>query len=175
MIPITQSILAIYLKKGEIQMMVDILDVSTFDSGSIFWSGYHENPSESAQRAAENYMYHNDLRYTNLERTAGGRTVNGWEPLNISEHYNEFWSLLSEKYASSAMGTATLVLSPDAISTRGRIVWKRYELPALVNNIKVTQVVVLDLDGNIIETWDKQAMSEENERNMEEFKQQDIS
>ncbi|KAI8644003.1 hypothetical protein BD408DRAFT_442095 [Parasitella parasitica] len=169
MIPVTQHMLSIYLKLGEIQSMVDTLDVSTIKDGSIFWSGYNEIPSESAQRAAENFMYHGDLKYTNLERTFGGRVVNGWEPLNNSQYYNDFWSLLSEKYAKSASGTVTLVLCPDTIISRGRAVWKRYELPALVKNSKVTQVVVKGLDGKTIEIWDKKTMEKENERNMEEL------
>ncbi|CEP17966.1 hypothetical protein [Parasitella parasitica] len=174
MIPVTQHILSIYLREGKVQSMVDMLDVSTFKDGSIFWSGYNKIPSESAQRAAENFMYHGDLKYTNLERTLGGRVVNGWEPLNNSEHYDEFWSLLSEKYAKSASGTVTLVLCPDTIISRGRAVWKRYELPALVKNTNVTQVVVRDLDGKTIETWDKEAMQMESDRNLEELKQQDL-
>jgi hypothetical protein len=149
-----RDILRPHVKKGDLNAVLERLDVSSPKDGTYFWSGYPDGALTKAEQiAAKNSGI-------SLESTPGGTIVNNWDELNESPISNDFWSAVSKKYASGAEGKVEVIQSDNAFVGGGGKVWKETELPALVREGKVDQITLRDLDGNVREVWDKSKMAE---------------
>lgn len=149
-----RDILKDHVAKGDLDGLLERLDVSSPENGAYFWSGYKEGALTKAQEIAQKN------NAVSLESTPGGWVVNDWKELNESSIADKFWSALSEKYASGAKGDVEVIQSDAAFKNGGGNVWKNTELKQLVEGGKVDQVTLRDLDGNVREVWDKTKMAD---------------
>lgn len=141
-----RKLLKPYVRSGDVQALLDRLDVSSPKNGAHFWSGWKDGALERASAMAE------DVAGVSLETSPGGRVVNGWDAINKSDNLairNKFWPGLSEKYASGVEGTIRVVQSDSAWLEGGGNVWKNTELPQILKQRKVTNAIFLDLQENV--------------------------
>jgi uncharacterized Zn-binding protein involved in type VI secretion len=121
-----------YLIKGDVQGLVDQLDVTTGGRPAGFWSG---NLQAAMARAESQGV-------ALLETTPGGKVVNNWAFLNKklpwADGGEQFWSRLSQRYAEGARGEVSVWQSPDRaigphgeLNWRGGNIWQSSELPTL--------------------------------------------
>lgn len=120
---------------------IDELDVTTGRNQSVFYSG------RGAREAAENHATSNGL--TTLEQTSGGKhlddlrlfdgtvaDVGGDQAANV-------WGRVSSNYASQASGDVMAIVN----NPRPTSIFLTQELPTLLQNPNVTQVIVRSTSG----------------------------
>jgi len=121
------------------------LDVATMPNTAVFYSG-------GTRSSAEAYAAANGLK--TLEQTAGGQYLDDLrlfdDTINGVSKPGAFiiWSKVSTEYASKATGSVTAIL--DMKKLQNSSVFMTTELPTLLNNIGVSQVVVKTTAGNSI-------------------------
>lgn len=147
-----REILLPYVVNEDLTAILDRLDVSSPENGAYFWSGWPDGALTKAEEFAK------ENNGVSLESTNGGRIVNDWKELNNSPISGDFWTNLSEKYASGASGNVEVIQSDAAYTSGGGKIWKSTELPTLVKHGKVNRVTLRDLNGNERETWNKNTM-----------------
>lgn len=117
---------------GNVQGVIDRLDVTSPKDGGYLWSGDKGAAKAiSAERGG-----------VSLETTKGGKVVDDWAHLNDKFPWppgvkdspgEQFWGGLSNKYAKQLSGDVTTFQTADRAKTGGGYVFKTYELPEVVN------------------------------------------
>ena len=153
-----REVLQDFVDSKDVQGLLDRLDVSSPKDGAHFWSGWTEG---ALDKAAEMSQKGGGI---SLESTPGGRIANGWEAINNASIKDEFWSKLSQKYASGAEGQITIVHSDPAWATQGGGVWQEVELPEIVQQGKVTGATLVDLNGGVREAWSFEDLMDINQK-----------
>lgn len=141
-----RNLLNPYVRIGDVQGLVDRLEVSSPKDGAHFWSGWTDGALERAGAMAE------QAGGISLETSPGGRILNGWDAINKSANpaiREGFWTSISEKYAAGAEGTIKIVQSDAAWLEGGGNVWKNTELVQILEQEKVSSAIFLDLSGNV--------------------------
>jgi len=117
----------------------DEFDVASPRDGATFYSNDAERGGPHRNRDRSDAMIEQgDGRYVRIETTPGGRWLNDeklYEKLP-REQADAVWSEASKKYANEASGDAKTCVA----GARPDSVFRRDELPALVDNEKVTSV-----------------------------------
>ena len=106
-----RAVLRPFVNRGDLNAVLDRLDVSSPKDGAYFWSGWADGASQRAGNLA------NKVGGVTLESTPGGRVVDGWTEIAKSRHpglSDEFWPGISDRYAAGASGKITIVQSESA-------------------------------------------------------------
>jgi uncharacterized Zn-binding protein involved in type VI secretion len=143
-----RRVLRPFVNTGDVDAMIDRLDVSSPKDGAYFWSGFADGAKDRAGAVAHK------LGGVTLESTAGGRVVDGWASIlddGGRDFEKAFWQGVSKKYASGVEGKVGVVQSDSAWLKGGGDIWKLDELPALLAKGKATELEYLDLNLNIRE------------------------
>ncbi|MEN3278050.1 MAG: hypothetical protein V7631_3840 [Massilia sp.] len=121
-----------YIIDGDVNGLIQQLDVSTGGRPLGFWSGNLDAAMREAGTSGVALM----------ETTPGGTVVNNWRFLNDRFTWDkggeQFWGGLSSKYASGASGNIHVWQTPEkAINSLGELdwqggtVWQKYEEPII--------------------------------------------
>ena len=123
-----REVLKPYVDNGDVQGVIDRLDVSSPKDGGYLWSGSKSDAANIATNRGG----------VTLETTTGGRVVDDWTDLNTKFEWppgatnppgEQFWGGLSNKYAEGLSGDVTALQTPDKVG--GGYVFKTYEQPAV--------------------------------------------
>ncbi len=117
----------------------DKFDVATPRDGATFYSNDAERGGPHRNRdRADVLIKEGDGRYARIETTPGGRWLNDEQLYKKlpQEQADAVWSEASKKYANEASGDAKTCV----VGARPSSVFRRDELPVLVDNEKVTSV-----------------------------------
>ncbi len=120
------------------------LDFSTAKDSAVFWSG---SRMKDAQRWAFN------TGRTTLEQTKGGKYLDSLDLFNpknglTGSQAAEVWNIASKRFADGATGIVH-VFSTGAkrFGPYGERTWWRIEKPALLANLKVSEIIRMTKDG----------------------------
>ena len=124
---------------------VEELDVSSKPNTAVFYSG--RGARKSAEKMAKT------SGKTTLEQTKGGKVLDDLKLFDDTvkdvdgDRAAKLWSKISENYAKQASGEVTAVVNKP----RPGSIFLTKELPALLNNKKVTKVKVQNAEGKTVE------------------------
>lgn len=128
-----------------LEKKVDELDVSSKPNTAVFYSG------RGARKSAEEMAKKSGK--TTLEQTKGGKVLDDLKLFEDTvddvdgDKAAKLWSKISENYAKQASGEVTAVVNKP----RPGSIFLTKELPALLNNKKVTKVKVQNAAGQSVE------------------------
>ena len=137
-----RDILEPHVKAGDINGIIDRLDVSSPKDGAVFWSGDKAAAGEFARQRGG----------VTLETTSGGRVVDDWGTLNDNLPWDnggkDFWGGLSDKYSRGASGEVNVVQTAEKAAQGGGYTWKNVEQPILERLQE--QGVVTDINTHVL-------------------------
>ncbi|MFS8036541.1 hypothetical protein ACI7BZ_06160 [Xanthobacter sp. AM11] len=124
-----RAILRPHLERGDIDGIIERLDVSVGKNQGVLWSGNKQGAAMAAGMQGK----------TTLEMTPGGKVVDEWPELSRVLNWEsqsgtvskgeKFWGGLSSKYASGLEGDVDVLLTSDR--PKGGFIFNKYEIPAI--------------------------------------------
>jgi hypothetical protein len=129
-----------YIVNGDVNGLIDQLDVSTGGAQTGFYSG---NLSAAMEQASGQGV-------SLLETTPGGQIANNWGFLNKTWDWSNggetFWSGLSSKFASGAESDVFVYQTPDKAMSAGQLNWQGgYVWGNYFKNLKVPSLGIIFL------------------------------
>ncbi len=127
-----------------INKQIDNLDISVGKDQAVFYSG------RGAREAAENFANKNNL--TTLEQTSGGKALDNlklFDGIVADINFDKasgLWGNISSNFANQAKGKVTAIVNDPHPAS----IFIKKELPALLKNSDVTEVVVRSTSGKSV-------------------------
>ena len=138
-----RDILRPHLERGDVDAVVNRLDVSSPRDGGFLWSG--NGPEAAAQAKAAGGI--------TLEGTPGGRVIDGWDEINTNLPWDkggeQLWGGASRNYAQGLSGKVRAVQTQEAYDNGGGFIYKNYELEQVNEGLKSGRITSFDVTPSL--------------------------